>query len=75
MKMLFILQQPRRKPSSQIKKKTISIDNLIASLLEVVVAIGTNPTHIPWDGTVLGRNTNSLLYIHMSDILEVAFGN
>jgi len=73
--MLFILYQPRRKPSLQIKKYLFSIDDHIASLLVLVKSIGTNRAEVLWDDYSFGRNTDIPLYIYMRDVLVSKDGN
>jgi len=62
-------------PSPQIKKHAVSIDDPIASLLEIALAISTNLVQLPWDDTVFGRNNDIALYIYMMDVLEFEIEN
>jgi len=57
------------------KKKTLSIDDLVVVLVEVVMTIGTNPTKIQWDDNVFSRDNDVPLYVHMYDLLEIATSN
>jgi len=42
----------------------------MAILLEVAMAICTNPIKISWDTIIFSRDRDIPLYIHMLDVLE-----
>ena len=57
------------------KKKIFSIDDLVAALVEVATALDTTVLEVPWDANVFGRHSNLPLYVHMSDLLDLASGD
>jgi len=52
----------------------VSIDDPIASLLEISSNIGTNSMEVPLDATIFERNSDVPLYIYMTDVLEFVDG-
>jgi len=56
-------------------KKTFPIDDPLATLVEVVMNLDTIVVEVPWVSNVFGRYNNVLLYFHMSDLLELAYGD
>ncbi len=57
------------------KKKIVSIDDPLAALVEVATALDTTVLEVPWDANVFGRHSNLPLYVHMSDLLDLASGD
>jgi len=54
------------------KKKIFSIDDLVAALVEVATKLDTIVLEVPWDANVFGRHSSLPLYVHMSDLLDLA---
>jgi len=57
------------------KKKIFSIDDPVAALVEVATTLDTTVLEVPWDANVFGRHSDVPLYIHMSDLLDLGFGD
>jgi len=47
----------------------------VAALVEVATALDTIVLKVPWDANVFGRHSNLPLYVHMSDLLDLAVGD
>ena len=47
----------------------------MAALVKVATALDTTVLGIPWDANAFGRHGDVPLYIHMSDLLDLAFGD
>jgi len=47
----------------------------VAALVEVATALNTTISEVPWDVNVFGRHNDVPLYIHMSDLLDLASGD
>ena len=47
----------------------------MAALVEVATALNTTISEVPWDVNVFGRHNDVPLYIHMSDLLDLASGD
>jgi len=47
----------------------------VVALVEVTITIGTNLAEIPWDDNIFGRDSDVPLYVHMSNLLEIASSN
>lgn len=43
--------------------------------MEVATALDTTVLEVPWDANVFGRHSNLPLYVHMSDLLDLASGD
>ena len=57
------------------KKKIFSIDDPVATLVEVVIALDTTVLEVSWDANVFGKHSDVSLYFHMSDLLNLASGD
>ncbi|XP_068479070.1 uncharacterized protein [Phaseolus vulgaris] len=64
-------QEPKTKLPLR-KKKILSIDDPVAALVEVATKLDTIVLEVPWDANVFGRHSNLPLYVHMSDLLDLA---
>jgi len=53
----------------------LSVDDHVVALVEVTITIGTNLAEIPWDDNIFGRDSDVPLYVHMSNLLEIASSN
>ena len=40
--------------------------------MEVATKLDTTVLEVPWDANVFGRHSNLPLYVHMSDLLDLA---
>jgi len=47
----------------------------MVALVEVATALDTTVIEVPWDANVFGRHSDVLLYFHMFDLLDLAYGN
>ena len=54
------------------KKKKFSVDDPVATLVEVATTLDITVVEVPWDANVFGRHTDVPLYFHMSDLLDLA---
>lgn len=43
--------------------------------MEVATTLDTTVLEVPWDANVFGRHSNLPLYVHMSDLLDLASGD
>jgi len=59
----------------QRNNQSLSIEDPIATLLEIDSTIGKNLAEVSSDATIFGRNGNIPLYIYMTDVLDLAIGN
>jgi len=55
--------------------KKFSIDDPMAALVEVARTLDITIIEVPWDANVFGRHSDVPLYFHISDLLDLAFGN
>jgi len=54
------------------KKKIFFIDDPVAALVEVATTLDTTVLEVPWDVNVFGRHSDVPLYVHISDLLDLA---
>ena len=45
------------------------------ALVKVATTLDTTVLEVPWDANVFGRYSDVPLYIHMSDLLDLASGD
>jgi len=57
------------------KKKKFSINDLVATLVEVATTLDATIVEVPWNANVCGRHSDVPLYFHMSNLLDLASGN
>lgn len=57
------------------KSKILSLEDLVATLREVVATIGIDPTKIPWDAINFDKDCELPLYIYKYDLMEVLAEN